>query len=433
MSEAPNTITASAARARMADGSLTPGALVEACRLRIADREETVQAWATLDPAAIEAELARVEAIPEAERGPLWGLPVAVKDIFDTADLPTSYGSPIHAGHRPARDAACVARLRAAGAVVLGKTVTTEFAFLHAGVTRNPLDPTRTPGGSSSGSAAAVADRMVPLALGSQTAASTIRPASFCGIVGFKPTLGLISTEGVKGLSGSFDTVGAFARSVADAALLAGVMADLPSPPAAAPQGAIARWHGAEWEAADATTKAVIETALSQLAAAGATIDSQVPPPPFDGITALQLRVMGAEAARELAHETRTAPDKLSEKLRALLIEGAALPAEQRMADRVALAAMRADLEPLFGGAALLAAPASMGEAVPIEQGTGNPDTSRGFTALGLPSITIPSGHGPSGLPLGLQLVARHNHDAMLLAAAAWAEAVLTADRSDRE
>lgn len=422
----PNALPAGAARAMLSDGRLTPRALVAACRARIGEREPEIRAWAALDDAAIEAELARVEAIPEAERGPLWGLPVAVKDVFDTADLPTTYGSEIYAGHRPIADAAAVARLREAGAVVLGKTVSTEFAYWRPGPTRNPRDLARTPGGSSQGSAAAVADRMVPLALGTQTAASVIRPAAFCGVVGFKPTRGLISTAGVKALAGSFDTVGVMARTVADAARLAGALAaaDWAGPPAPAP---IARWQGAEWAAAEPSAIAAVEAALARLVEAGAEVASRPPPAPFDGLTAAQTRMMAAEAARDLAHEARTGWERLSPELREVIAAGRAQPEAARATDRALVAACAADPEPLFGPAAVLASPAAMGEAPPAEAGTGSPDMSRGFTALGLPSITIPVGRGPSGLPLGLQLVARPREDARLLALAAWAEATLGA------
>src|SRR3954451_11300944 len=200
--------------------ALSSKELVAGCLERIAAREPEVRAWAHLDPEAALAQARDRDA--EAPRGPLHGIPVGVKDIVDTADMPTAYGSPIYAGHRPGRDADCVAWLREAGAVILGKTVTTEFATYEPPPTVNPLDSARTPGGSSSGSAAAVADGMVPLALGSQTAGSTIRPASFCGIAGFKPGHGWRSTRGVKRLSEGLDTLGVLARGVSDAALLRG-------------------------------------------------------------------------------------------------------------------------------------------------------------------------------------------------------------------
>lgn len=419
--------TALEAAAALVEGRSTPRGLAEDCCARIDAREGEIHAWAARDPAALAAELDRVEAIPRPHRGLLWGLPVAVKDVFDTADLPTTYGSAIYAGHRPAADAAAVARLRAAGAVVMGKTVSTEFAYWRAGLTRNPRDTSRSPGGSSSGSAAAVGAGTVPLALGSQTAASTIRPAAYCGIVGFKPTLGLISTAGVKALAGSFDTIGLFGRRVGDVALLGGCLADLPWSPvdAAALPVRIARWHGAEWEAASAAATAAVETALEALGTAGADIASAPVPPPFEGLTAAQTRLMAAEAARDLAHERRTAFDRLSRPLQELLETGAGLSPAQRTADRRLIAACAADPDPLFGGAEVLAAPAAMDEAPPIDAGTGSPDLCRAFTALGLPSVTVPCGTGPAGLPLGLQLVARCGEDARLLAVAAWAESVL--------
>ncbi len=208
---------------RIARRELRVETLVRACLARIEARESVVGAWTFLDPDSALAEARRLDA--EALRGPLHGLPLGVKDLIDTVQYPTAYGSPIYAGHRPPWDAACVARARSAGALVLGKTVTTEFAAYHPGKTANPHNPAHTPGGSSSGSAAAVADGMVPLAYGTQTAASVIRPAAFCGVVGFKPGFGLISRAGVKPLAESLDTLGVFARDVVDAALFSGVLA----------------------------------------------------------------------------------------------------------------------------------------------------------------------------------------------------------------
>ncbi len=427
MSDTPNALSATAARAELGEGRLTPRALIEACHARIAEREPEIRAWAALDEAALEAELTRVEAIPEAERGALWGLPVAVKDVFDTADLPTTYGSEIYAGHRPAGDAAAVARLREAGALVLGKTVSTEFAYWRPGPTRNPHDTAHTPGGSSQGSAAAVADHMAPLALGSQTAASTIRPAAFCGIVGYKPTRGLISTAGVKAFAGSFDTVGILARSVADAALLAGVLMDAATDIAATRPPMISLWKDAEWQAADPAAIEAATRALKALKAAGADVVFQAVPEPFDGLTAAHTRMMAVEAARDLAHEARTAWERLSPTLRELIETGRATPGALRAIDRALFLHCTANPSPLFGPGEVLASPAAMGEAPLLEDGTGNPDLSRAFTALGLPSITIPVGRGPSGLPLGLQLAARPHEDARLLSIAAWAEATLGA------
>ena len=219
----PNELTACAALALMRAGELSAEALTRACLERIALREPQVHAFAHLDPELALAQAKRCDAATV--RGPLHGLPFGVKDLIDTVDLPTECGSPIHAGNRPGQDAACVALAREAGGVILGKTVTTEFALRHPGPTANPHNLGHTPGGSSSGSAAAVADCMVPVAFGTQTGGSIIRPASFCGIVGYKPSLGVINRTGVKPLADSFDTVGLFARSVADVALVSAVLA----------------------------------------------------------------------------------------------------------------------------------------------------------------------------------------------------------------
>ncbi|MEO1457856.1 MAG: amidase [Pseudomonadota bacterium] len=423
----PNWLDAAAALAAMAEGRLTPRALAAACLARIAEREAAVRAWTEVGGDALEAELARIEAIPPDARGPLWGLPVGVKDVFDTADRVTTYGSDIYADHRPTADAALVARLRAAGAVVLGKTVATEFAYWRAGATRNPHDLARSPGGSSSGSAAAVADGMVPLAFGSQTAASTIRPAAYCGVVGFKPSRGLLPTAGVKPLAPSFDTAGLIARRVSDVALTGAVLAEAgwADLGVTAPAPVLARWRGAEWAAASPAAVAAVEGALERLAAAGARIVEGRVPAPFDGITAAQTRLMAVEAAAVLAEEAERAPDRLSEPLLSLIEAGRAVPLATELRDRALLASAAGEPGPLFGAAEIIVAPAAMGEAPPLEQGTGSPDLSRAFTALGLPSVTLPCGRGPNGLPLGLQLAARPGTDGRLLAVAAWVERCL--------
>ncbi len=224
----PLSLSARAAAQEIAAGRLSAEALVSACLDHIGAREPMVGAWQYLDRDAALAAARRCDALPPSG-APLHGIPIAVKDLIDTADLPTGYGSSIYQGHRPAADAACVALARAAGAIVLGKTVTTEFACFTPGKTANPRNPAHTPGGSSSGSAAAVADGMVPLAFGTQTAGSVIRPASFCGIVGFKPSFGVIPRAGVKMLADSLDTIGTMARDVADAAFFAGVIAGRPA------------------------------------------------------------------------------------------------------------------------------------------------------------------------------------------------------------
>ena len=266
-----NELSACEAATRLAARDITAEAMARACLARIEERESTVRAWIHLDPDAVLAQARALDAGPV--RGPLHGLPLGVKDIIDTADMPTGCGSPIYAAHRPRADAACVALAREAGALVLGKTVTTEFAWFFPGKTANPRDPSRTPGGSSSGSAAAVADQMVPFAFGTQTAGSVIRPASYCGVVGYKPTHGTVSRSGIKTLSESLDTLGVLARSAADAALLIGALSGralLPAPLSRAPKIALCRTH--EWPSAQPETVAALEHAAKSASTAGAQV-----------------------------------------------------------------------------------------------------------------------------------------------------------------
>ncbi len=403
----------------------TPEAIAAAVCDAIAAREDEVQAWAALDRGALEAQAARLLARPDWHDLPLAGVPVGVKDIFDTADLPTAYGSEIYAGHRPAADAAAVARLRAAGALLPGKTVTTEFAYWRPGKTRNPRDLSHSPGGSSAGSAAAVAAGMVPFSIGSQTAASTIRPAAFCGIVGFKPTLGRISMAGVKGLAGSMDTAGVFARDVAGAGLVAGVLAGRPD---WGRVGLLARppvlrlAPAPEWGAVAPEMRARLEEVAEALSRAGATVERAELPAGFADLCEVQTRIMAAEAARDLASEALAHGDRLSDALQTLIETGKALPPELQEADYAARDAAIARQEALFGPADLLIAPSALDEAPAFEAGTGSPDMSRAWTLLGLPSITLPAGTGPGGLPLGVQFAARRGADLTLLQAAAWIE-----------
>ncbi len=396
----------------------------------IAREEPDIGAWEHLDWDFVDRQVAELENLPTDQRGPLHGRTVGIKDIFDTADLPTAYGSEIYTGHQPAADAACVARLRAAGAVILGKTVSTEFAYWKAGKTRNPLDRTRTPGGSSSGSVAAVASGMASLAIGSQTAASTIRPASYCGIVGFKPTRGRISLAGAKALANSLDTVGAFAVSVADVGLISSVMmgdgilaniAPLGGPPN------IGVHSTPEWDQVDREALAVVTESAARAEAAGADVNRQPVPEMFAPLAKIQTRVMAYEATRELAHERRVHAVQLSAPLLELFDLGDSIGAEEHARELQIRDRCLAELDNLFGQADIILAPSTLAEAPLLEDGTGNPDLSRAWTLLGLPSITIPCGMGPEGLPLGLQIAARQGEDARLLGAARWFEDLLRA------
>jgi Asp-tRNA(Asn)/Glu-tRNA(Gln) amidotransferase A subunit family amidase len=412
-------------------GTVDAHGLADACRRAVERLDPSVGAWIALDWAAVARQVADLESRHDWRQLPLAGLAVAVKDIFDTADFPTAYGSEIYAGHRPAADAAAVATLKDAGAVVVGKSVSTEFAYWKAGKTRNPLDPARSPGGSSSGSAAAVAAGMVPLAIGSQTAASTIRPASYCGIVGFKPTLGLVSLAGVKPLANSLDTAGVFARDVAGAGLIAAVLTGRPALAGARAAGQPPSFRlarAAEWSLLEPATLAATEAAAATLAAAGAAVADSANGAPFADLYAIQTNIMAYEAARELAHERVRHWTALSLPLQQLFEIAGAISADDydsccAIRDRALDA-----LDELFGGAEFLLAPSTLGEAPLVEDGTGSPDMSRAWTLLGLPSITVPIGAGLNGMPLGLQVAARPRQDARLLSAAAWIEARLGAD-----
>ena len=414
--------------AQLLDGKTTPIALTARCRARIEARDSEIMAWQALDWNFVQRQIDDLSERPANARGALFGLPVGVKDLFDTADLPTAYGSEIYQGHCPMADAAAVARLRAEGAILIGKTVSTEFAYWKAGKTRNPHDQSRTPGGSSSGSAAAVADGMVPLAIGSQTAASTIRPAAYCGIVGFKPTIGLISLAGIKALANSLDHVGVFATDVTGSGLLAGALSgrtELMTPTALKTPPRLALVMSPEWESASQASRKAVQHAANLATGHGADVRTFDAPPLFAGLAEIQTTIMAYEAARELAHERRCHFDRLSQPLRDLLTQGKSISATTyddacRQRDDSLMA-----LDRLFDDADVLLAPSAVGEAPLFEYGTGDPIMSRAWTLLGLPSITLPCGAGDNGLPLGLQIAARPREDEKLLEIATWLEHLL--------
>ena len=431
MKRAPNTWSAREAAEALHRGEISPAEIVAAYRVRIEQRESEVGAWQHLDWECVHSQVARITNIHPDHRGPLWGMPIGIKDIFDTCDMPTSYGSDLYSWFQPAADAACVARLRAAGAVVVGKTVSTEFAYWKAGKTRNPLAPDRTAGGSSSGSAAAVADNMVPLAIGSQTAASTIRPASYCGIVGLKPTRGIVSLAGVKGLANSLDTVGFFARNVDDVALLFGATSFSAFGGAGFGQVKLQRphalrvWTGPERDAASDAARQAVDHVCDLARDQGIKIDASPLPSGFESLHAAQSDIMAHEAARELAHERRTAFDELSEPLQDLIVYGEQLPADQLAAAREQRETCQVRLSELFSEADILLLPSTVDVAPMQTEGTGDPIMSRAWTLLGFPSITLPCGRNGEGLPLGLQLAARPYKDVDLLRVAAWFEEAL--------
>ncbi|MEO6409198.1 MAG: amidase [Burkholderiaceae bacterium] len=393
--------------------------LVRACLDRIAQREPQVHAFAHLDADAALAQARALDAGPL--RGALHGLPVGVKDLFDSADMPTTYGSALYAGHRPAADAAALALCRAAGAVVIGKTVSTEFAYFQPGPTRNPHHPGHSPGGSSSGSAAAVGASMLPLALGSQTAGSIIRPASYCGVVGFKASLGRVPRAGIKTLSETLDAFGGFGRSVRDVAWLGAVLTGderLREGLDEAPAPRIGIVRTPEWAQADADVRALFDGLPGALARHAASVTEIELPVELGDWIALQKSVMAYEMARSLAHERAQHRDRLSAPLLALLDEGMAIGGARHAADLARTVLARQTIDRLFDEHDVLLAPSATGEAPQGIEATGDPVFCRGWTLLGLPCVHLPVGRGRDGLPIGLQAVGRYAQDHRLLAAA---------------
>jgi Asp-tRNA(Asn)/Glu-tRNA(Gln) amidotransferase A subunit family amidase len=402
--------------------------VAEACLARIAAREPFVHAWAHLDPDYARDQARALDAGPI--RGPLHGLPIGIKDIFDTAELPTAYGSPIYAGHRPAADAACVALARAAGAIVLGKTATTEFACYSPAATVNPHDAAHTPGGSSSGSAAAVADTQIPLAFATQTAGSVIRPASYCGIVGYKPTYGAIGRAGVKLVAESLDTVGVLARSVADAALLVGALTGrgdlLELPRLSGPlRVGLCRTH--DWSEVQSEAQAALDEAARVLVESGAEIRMVDLPAELTGLGAAHAAILGYESARSLAHERRVHADALTPRLRTELDAGGAITAARYDAAQQLARECRRAFADVAADCAVLLAPSATGEAPRGLESTGSPVMNRVWTLLHVPCVNLPFGRGPHGLPLGVQVIGRRGDDARTLAAAEGIRARLAA------
>ncbi len=409
------------------NGAFSAEAVVRSCLEQIAQVDDTVQAWAFLDPelALNQARAADQHQASGAPLGALHGVPVGIKDIIDTADMPTENGTVLHAGRRPAKDAVVVARLRAAGAIIMGKTVTTELATYSPGKTRNPHHPEHTPGGSSSGSAAAVAAHMVPLAVGTQTNGSVIRPAAFCGVVGFKPTYGLINCEGVLRQSPALDQIGVFARSPEDAALLAENLCDAAALPrwleeARAAQPRLPRiafvktsiWNRTAFDAREA---------LAGLAArlSGTLIEVEMPEAAA-GTWDWQRTVMEAEIAANYDSEWQQGRDRLSESLRSQIERGRAITAVDYRYALERIAAVNAAFEPLYAAYDVIMTPAVAGTAPRGLDSTGDPAFCTLWTFCGMPSLTLPLLRGTNGLPLGVQLVAPRYCDAQLLRAARW-------------
>ncbi|MDJ0387223.1 amidase [Roseomonas sp. E05] len=416
----PADLPAAEAARRIAAGRLAPAALVEACLDRIAAREPVVRAFSSLEPALPRRAAARPHG------GPLAGLPVGVKDVLDTADLPSEYGSPIWAGHRPRADASAVALTRAAGGIIMGKTVTTEFATRHPGPTSNPHDPARTPGGSSQGSAAGVAAGFFPLAFGTQTAGSVLRPAAYCGVTGFKPSHGLIHRAGMKVMSESLDTIGVFGRVVEDCALFAGALTrlDLTARAESAPRIALCFGPGESLLSPDSAAR--IEEVAERCARAGARVTRITLPPALQAVVQAHPVVMNGETALSLAWERATARALISPVLNERLDWAAGLPVAELIAARTAFAAGRQAFRALMDSFDVLLTAAAPSEAPLGLEATGDPACNALWTALHGPCISLPAGTGAAGMPLGVQLVAPFGEDAALLCWARWVEDVLT-------
>jgi Asp-tRNA(Asn)/Glu-tRNA(Gln) amidotransferase A subunit family amidase len=391
----------------------TAGAALERSAAAIGQWEPTVHAWVHLDLAGAAARAGRIDAEPV---GPMSGLTVGVKDVLDTAHLPTSYGSPLHLGHRPAADAFVVSRVAEAGGLVLGKTVTAELACLTPGPTTNPHRTTHTPGGSSMGSAAAVACGMVDVALGTQTAASVTRPASFCGVYGFKPTFGLVDRTGLKLVSPSLDTIGWFARDPSLLGLLFEVLTDLP----AATSLAVPRFSVEQtplWERCSPDAQQAVRLSAAAARDAGAVVADSGSTPLLAGLAESQELLAAYEGVRSLAWEHAHG---VSPGLAGYLDAAEAITAAQAADALQHRDSVLADVELLFGDADVLLTPAVVGEAPAGLSSTGDPLLSRTWSLLGLPTVAVPCTSGSTGLPVGVQLVGRPGADAGLLVAAAW-------------
>jgi Asp-tRNA(Asn)/Glu-tRNA(Gln) amidotransferase A subunit family amidase len=410
---------------RIAAGEFCAAAVIDLCAAAIAEREAEIGAFVALDiDGARDCATGSAAAFAAL---PLAGLPVGIKDIIDTADLPTEYGSAIYRGHRPRTDAAVTSMARRAGGLILGKTVTTEFAFRQAGHTRNPVDPAHTPGGSSSGSAAAVAAGMVPIALGTQTGGSVIRPAAYCGVAGFKPSYKLIPTVGVKCFSWHLDTVGLFAADVADVAFAAAAITgrdlrvDRSAP--AAPRLALLRDH--LWPQASAAMQGAVESAARAAADAGAHVEEVALPPILEEAWRAHATIRDYEACRALAFEHDRHRERLSPVLRDLLDAAAAITPDAYDAARRTTRLARRALADLMADCDALVTPSAPGAAPRGLASTGSPVFNHLWTLMGSPAVNVPGLTDGDGLPLGVQVIGRFGRDRAALEAARFVEAAL--------
>ncbi len=423
-------------RERMASGVCSAMDVAEACLEQIEAREPDVQAFVWRDPDFVRAQAAELDRYRGTGRplGPLHGLPVAIKDVIDTAKIPTENGTPQDKGRVPLLDAYVVQRLKQAGAVILGKTVTAELAFFSPGETRNPHNPAHTPGGSSSGSAAAVAAGMAPLSVGTQTGGSVIRPAAFCGVTGFKPTFGAIPRTGVLSQSPNLDTVGVFSRSPADAALIAEALfghdpADKATTPTPAPhllqtatsappvKPVLAFVKPPGWMDADAETREAIEELAGALGEQCFNVDL---PPQFEDAAALRKRINLAEMARNYHRYMRDDAHQLGAVTREAILEGAEITAKDYLAALDWRDVLYAGVEKILEYADAILCPAALGPAPKGLESTGDSIFNGVWTLVGAPAITLPVFTAGNGLPMGAQLIGARNEDGRLLRTANW-------------
>jgi Asp-tRNA(Asn)/Glu-tRNA(Gln) amidotransferase A subunit family amidase len=417
-------------------GELSSEELTRALLERIERHETTVQAFQWLEPQrALDLARRADRQLKSGEKpGALHGVPLGIKDIIATQGIPTTMGSPIYAGHLPAQSAALVERAEAAGAFVLGKTVTTEFAYFTPGKTRNPWNPSHTPGGSSSGSAAAVAMGFLPGAVGTQTNGSMIRPAAFCGVVGYKPTAGFISLSGVHPFSPSLDQPGVFTRGVPDAALLAAALMERGGADAASGEGIpddisplvhpprLAAVRSPVWHLADPYVQEHFLKMVAHLRSAGAQIEEQELPPSFKDAHAVHRTVMYGEGARVFAELQRSDRARLSPRLNALIDEGRGVSDADLTRGLEKKDQFAGELDGFLSAFDGVVTPSAPGEAPADLTQTGDPAFCTIWSLCGVPAVTIPAGRGPVGLPLGLQIVGPRRSDERLLAVALWCD-----------
>ena len=405
--------------------------LLDSCLSRIEALEPEINAWKFLAPEAARDRAKKLDnSDPDSS---LHGIPLGVKDVIDTADMPSGYGSPIYEHYRPMADAACVAVAKREGAIILGKTVTTEFACGSTARTSNPLNINYTSGGSSAGSCAAVAAKMIPVSFGTQSASSTIRPASYCGLVGMRPSMGVISVAGFKYFNGSFDTIGLLARSVDDVELLWTSQLDVRFKPGTRPGKApkILACYPTWMEGCEPSAREAIEKTATTMASAGAQVDLLELPAEYADLPELHYEIQRFETARSYAHEYETAADRLDWRVRKTVEEGMKIGGDRYIEMTKRAQKLRHEFASLMGDADAIMTNAAPGEALQNwwllgdDFKMGDPRQSRAWTLLHLPTVTVPALIGPQGLPVGVQFLSPFGSDQALLGVARWAESVL--------